>query len=233
MSSPIHSLPPGAARVLVCFAVREEAVFFRGAAVPPGVVTCVTGMGARNAATGVRRAFAAERPDWVVTAGFAGGLDPAWATGAVAFDADPELVDLAARLRMAGARTGRLVCTERVAVTVAEKLELRRATGAELVEMESAVIRAFCREQGVPSATVRVVSDPAGEDLPLDFNALMTPDARISLPRLALAVARSPGRIPRLLQFQRQTAAAAQNLARTLAAALTGGGVGDSHGRRA
>jgi len=98
----------------------------------------------------------------------------------------------------------------------AEKRALRDSTGADAVEMESSVIRTLCREWKIPSATVRVISDTAEDDLPLDFNALMTSDDRIHLGKLALAVFSSPRRFPQLLAFQRQTLTAARELGRVL-----------------
>jgi adenosylhomocysteine nucleosidase len=115
-----------------------------------------------------------------------------------------------------GCISGTFHCSKRVAVTAEEKRELWKTTGADAVEMESSVIRTICREFRVPSATIRVISDTAQQDLPLDFNALMTSDDKINYARLAWAVLTSPGKIPQLIDFQRQTIVAAQSLANVL-----------------
>src|SRR5204862_4938815 len=107
-------------------------------------------------------------------------------------------------------------CSKRVAITAAEKRALWESTRADAVEMESSVIRNLCREWKIPSATVRVISDTAHDDLPLDFNALMTSDDRIHYGKLARAVLGSPRRIPLLLSFQRQPIIAARELGRVL-----------------
>jgi hypothetical protein len=63
---------------------------------------------------------------------------------------------------------------------------------------------------------VRVILDTAQEDLPLDFNQLMTPRQKISYGKLALALARSPGKVGALLRMQKQAQAAAGKLAEVL-----------------
>src|SRR6202030_718505 len=129
----------------------------------------------------IRKILSTIKPRLVITAGFAGGLDPELAVGTVVFDLDPELeAGLGAKLLQAGAKPSKFHCAECVAVTAAEKQVLRQLTGADVVEMESAIIREVCLKNKIPSATVRVISDAANEDLPLDFNALMTADYRIN-----------------------------------------------------
>lgn len=229
-SSPAAPVPtPGPGRVLF-FAVPEEARPFErewrrdgaGRATGRGrgmLHTVVTGMGAENAARAARAQLDRHRPRWVITSGFAGGLDPALAVGQVVFEADGEF-PLTPALRRAGGRPGVLVQTARVAVTAGEKRALRVATGADAVEMESSAIRAVCREAGIPAATVRVISDAAHHDLPLDFNALMGPGHRLRMDRLILRVLSSPRLVPRLLRFQRQVGGAAGGLARLLTRVL-------------
>jgi len=64
---------------------------------------------------------------------------------------------------------------------------------------------------------VRVISDPANEDLPLDFNALAKPDHSLDFGKLAWTVAKSPGKIGALLALQRKTRLAANRLTAVLA----------------
>jgi hypothetical protein len=63
---------------------------------------------------------------------------------------------------------------------------------------------------------VRVILDTANEDLPLDFNQLMTADQKMSYGKLALALAKSPGKVGALLRLRQQTEAAAGKLAEVL-----------------
>ena len=136
----------------MCFAVKEEARAFQQL-VPESsddVKVILVGMGKRNAERAIRAALAEERPQLVLTCGFAGGLRPDLAMGTVVFSADPE-TGLEPALLAAGAKPARFHCAERVAATAAEKRALRESTGADVVEMESQTIRAVCREQKFPA----------------------------------------------------------------------------------
>jgi len=205
--------------VLVCFALPEEATpFQKRAPKSPAIQVLVTGMGRRNTERSLAAALAASKPALVLTCGLAGGLEPALAPNTVLFETDDSA--LATRLSSMGLRAARFHCANRIAVTAEEKAALRRETGADAVEMESGCIHAICRQHGVRCATVRVISDTAGEDLPLDFNALATSELKMDSVKLALAVARSPGRIPALLRLQRRVSGAAEELAEKLVALL-------------
>jgi adenosylhomocysteine nucleosidase len=201
---------------LVCFAVKEEGRFFdRLIDGREDFRILLTGVGRRNAERTVREALVQSRPKLVLSCGFAGGLNPALGTGTIVFEADSE-PGLAASLKATGAHPARFHCHHRVAVTAEQKRALWNTTGADAVEMESQFIRAICTEQNLASATVRVILDAAEEDLPLDFNELMTPDQRLSPRKLALAIMRSPAKLGGLFRLQKQSEAAAQRLADVL-----------------
>jgi adenosylhomocysteine nucleosidase len=202
--------------VWVCFAVKEEAQPFKkrmGAGA--GITILLTGMGRVNAERSLRQALSAGRPALVISSGFAGGLNPALVRGAVLFSS--ETAELESAIKAAGAIPARFHCAETVAVTRSQKAELWKTSGADAVEMESGIIRRVCQEHGIPSATVRVISDSAAEDLPLDFNALMTRDLRLDFRKLAWELMRSPGKVGELLRFQKRVQAAAESLGQVLA----------------
>ncbi len=202
--------------LLVCFAVPEEATPFRKMIRRcEDVVVRVVGMGARNAQAGILEALADLDPARVITAGFAGGLNPAFQPGDVLFEAD-EGFEPPTGWEAGGAQPGRFHCADRVAVTPGEKAALFESTGADAVEMESGVIRRICGERGIPSATVRVISDAADESLPLDFNRLMKADMSMDFLKLAGCLLRSPGKVAELIRFRKQIGAAAEKLAAAL-----------------
>lgn len=179
----------------------------------------VTGMGAAN----TKKEFTAElersTPKLVLTCGFAGGLNPNCAPESVISDASADF-PLTEKLVKAGAKAGSFHCAASVAVTAQEKSALFAETHCDAVEMESGVIRAICAEKGIPAATLRVISDAANEDLPLDFNKLMTPDMQMDFGKLAWTLMKSPGKIPQLMRFQKRVQSSAKKLAQVIAAGL-------------
>ena len=221
--------------VLVCFVLKEEAALFRKiAADKPDVAIIVTGVGRKNAEKSLREFLATNSPELVLTCGFAGGLNPDLKLGDVIFETAnaplaPSLSPpggervsartgegLFSKHSVAGAKPVKFFCADRIATTVAEKKKLRAETGADAAELESGAIHAVCRERGISCATVRVISDTAGEDLPLDFNQLAKPDMNLDYGKLAWAIAKSPGKIGALLKLQKQTRFAAERLASVL-----------------
>jgi adenosylhomocysteine nucleosidase len=205
--------------ILVCFAVPEEAAPFRQSLHESNVECLVSGIGKAHAERRVRAALANRLPSLVLTCGFAGALDPALRVGDVLFDEDPEC-RLAAAPGMSDANPATFHSAERVVIFAAEKARLRQQTGASAVEMESGIIRRICREHHVPSATIRAISDRADEDLPLDFNRLVTAEGRIPLRGVMGALVSSPGALPGLLRLQRNARLAARRLADVLCGLL-------------
>ena len=210
---------PPADSILIFFALPEEARPFRKltakAAGQGRATVVVTGMGARNAERVARATLASARPALVLTCGYAGGLNPALPPLTLLFSDDaPEPVRAA--LVKLGARAGIFHCATRVAITAAEKRALFAETGADVVEMESGVIQEICGEMRIPCVTLRVISDAANEDLPLDFNRLVTAEQNLDSVKLAWAVATAPGKIPALLALGKRTSAAAGKLGQAL-----------------
>ena len=194
--------------ILVTFAVKEEMKFFPGG---QGIRRYITGMGRDNAERAIETALAEIRPRLVLTCGFAGGLNPVLKSNEIVFSAE-EGSPLYEALKQAGATPVSFFCARRVAITSEEKQRLWRGMGSDAVEMESESIRDYCRERDIPSATIRVISDTAHEDLPLDFNTLMSPAQKINYSKLTWALVRAPFKLAELLAFQQKTVDAAKSL---------------------
>lgn len=197
--------------------------------VPPGAVrrtwgedeVWITGIGRANARRVGVIALEACRPETMLTCGVAGALNPAHEIAAVFHQADSSYV-LADRLHNAGSRPGDIITRDFVAVTRLQKASLFAETRADLVEMESQILRSLAAERGIASATVRSVSDTANGDLPLDFNRVYSADMRLDPLKLGMRIAGAPWKIPALMRLGRDAAAASASLANVLFRSLYG-----------
>lgn len=144
----------------------------------------------------------------IMSTGYCGALDPKLRIGDIVVSDDTQLLTESRAHALHPARAfarGRVITRDRVAVTAAEKRELREQSGAIAVDMEADAVRERAAALGVPYACIRVVSDTADENMPLDFNKFRGADGRFSRTRIALAAMARPFSVmPMLLEFDRR-----------------------------
>ncbi|MEA3187138.1 MAG: adenosylhomocysteine nucleosidase [Chthoniobacter sp.] len=138
------------------------------------VAICHTGIGVEPARRALRELMKLHRPRALISAGFAGGLDPRLqiADLLVATNfSDPDLLDATRHLCMEGRHCyfGTMTTQPQAAETTESKFLLAWQTGASVVDMETAAIVEACRGFGLPMLSIRSVSDIAGESLPIPF----------------------------------------------------------------
>ena len=165
-------MPPSASVLIVC-GLKREAAILKG----PGRTTLCGDASTLRARLAEAASF---RPSLVVSWGLCGGLDPRLRPGDLilgaevvsdegSFRADEAVASsLSQRLGSAGARVAveRLAASDAPVRTAAAKADLRRATGAAGVDMESLIAGQYALEQRAPFAILRAVADPAERDLP-------------------------------------------------------------------
>jgi nucleoside phosphorylase len=158
----------------------------------------------------------------LLSTGFCGGLDPALQPGGI-FAATEiirarDLFHYSASLPQTQQpfHRGKLWSQDRVAVSATEKEALRRQ-GADAVDMEAAAVAAQAARRNAAFYCIRVVSDAAGQSLPLDFNACRDAAGRFSKSRITCAVLLHPSRLIPLLRFGRTCRRAAHQLGDFLA----------------
>ena len=202
------------------------------------IALTVAGVGRDPAARGTRRLLGGHRPRWILSAGFGGALDPALRRNDVVFAT--EIVDAARpdgpplELSMTPPEApsgsshritaGRLVSATAIVRTSAEKAALRERFGADLVDMETAVVAGICADRNQRFLSVRVISDEAGVDLPPEIMSIVGPTGGFRLGATIGALWRRPGSVKDLWALREHAVEAAERLAEVLpgvVAALT------------
>ena len=213
-------MPPSASVLIVC-GLKREAAILKG----PGRTTLCGDASTLRA----RLAEAASlRPSLVVSWGLCGALDPRFRPGDLILGAEvvsdegavraDEAVtsSLAQRLGSAGARVvvERLAASDAPVLSAAAKAELRRATGAAGVDMESLIAGQFALKQQVPFAILRAVADPAERDLPPLVLRAVDSDGGVDAAAIIKELIRSPSQFAGLRALAADSGAAFRALKR-------------------
>jgi adenosylhomocysteine nucleosidase len=213
-------LPPSASVLIVCGLKREAAIL-----AGPGRTTLCGDASTLRA----RLADAASlRPSLVVSWGVCGALDPRLRPGDLILGSeiisnqdvvrtdDAVTALLAQRLLGAGARVvvERLAVSDAPVVTAAAKAELRRATAAAAVDMESLIAGQYALTQRAPFAILRAVADPADRDLPPLALKAVGPDGGIRIQSVVGELIRSPSQLAGLRALAADSGAAFRALKR-------------------
>lgn len=184
------------------------------------MILAANGPGPRLAGVALQAALAARNGgdvEAIISTGFCGAADPALHAGDI-FVATA-VNHFAARMPHTGRpfHSGPLFSGDRVVGTAPEKAELLKG-GWRAVEMEAAAVAQEALARGVAFFCVRVVTDTAPEDMPLDFNRLRGADGRFSRARIAAAALAHPWlRIPALIKLEARCRAASVELGNFLA----------------
>ncbi len=193
------------------------------------VALVLTGTGRARAQRGAEILLDGHRPRWIVSAGFAGALDPGLKRNEIVLPR--EVVNLEGR-RFAidlaippgsesqGLKTGRLLTVDEIVRTSAEKAELRRKFDAELVDMETSAVAALCGERGTRFLSVRVVSDDAAVDLPPEILSIVGRSGGLRLGATLGALWKRPSSLKDLLELREHAVEAAGRLSTFLAGTI-------------
>ena len=225
-------------RILVTFAVEAEfapwrkvrqfvkrttgsAEYFAARFGDADVNVVLTGVGGKSAWLETTRIVWDGDVDICISSGLAGALRREYQRGDIlaakevqaiswkrVVASDPKLIQLA---QDHGARAvGSFYSADRVIGSASEKRELGRV--ADAVEMESGEVLREASAFGAKVIAIRGISDVVDEDLPMDFNRVMTPAGEVSIPKVLGEVVRHPMSAPALVRFGKQSRMAAEKL---------------------
>lgn len=187
------------------------------------------GVGAQKASLATENAIKILRPNWVVSAGFAGGLNDALHKGQilmadkladekgneldVGFAISPEV---AANTK--GLHVGRLLTVNRLISEVEEKKQLGETHNALACDMETFAVAKVCAAMKVRLLSVRVISDSVHDQLPPEIEKLMQQQSLASqIGAAAGAIFNRPSSVKDMWKLREDALKASDRLARFLA----------------
>ena len=196
------------------------------------VALIVGGVGRASARKAAAVLLDGHRPRWLISAGFAGALDPALRRNDAVFPTQilgPDGVAFAVDVQIPPGpstggprlRTGRLATVDAIVRTTAEKAALRERTGADVVDMESSAVASVCNDRAIRFLGIRVVSDDAATELPAEVARLLTRSGVYRAGAALRAVVGRPSVVKDFVRLHAHAQEAADRLADVTLAALS------------
>lgn len=155
----------------------------------------------------------ARSADALILAGLAGALDPKLQIGDIIYQKFGDWPDLPYR-------AGLIQTVDHVIDSPQEKSELFRQTGAQAVDMESAIVQRFAQEAKLPLLILRAISDTAAHALPRGMMNWIDDIGRPKLAKLSFAALKQPTLMPTLKRLDRDSRKALAALANAVGAVI-------------
>lgn len=193
---------------------------------PVSIIEC--GVGRERAAAATADLLEVRQPGWVISAGFAGGLQKKLARGnilmadsvgdttgrsyAVGLKIDP-----AALAATPGVHVGRLVTVDKLLRKPAEKRQLGEEQGGLACDLESIAVAAECSKAGTRFLSIRVISDTVEDELPAYLDQLIDQQTlSAQLGAAAGAIWQKPSSVKEMWQLKEDALKASDRLAKFL-----------------
>jgi adenosylhomocysteine nucleosidase len=188
-----------------------------------------TGLGCERAAKAVAQVIAQRQPQWVISAGFAGGLADGMKRNhilmadAVVDEASGTTLDIGLTIDKQsvadspGLHVGRLLTVDRLIHDPAEKRELGERHHALACDMESYAVAETCAALHVRCLSVRIISDGVDDALPKEIEKLISQQSTAAkLGAAAAALWNRPSSAKDLWALQEEALVASDKLAKFL-----------------
>jgi nucleoside phosphorylase len=202
--------------IAVTFALPSESSDFRRllGARHEEVVIFHTGVGGRLCRQRLEPFLDSQPCDFLISSGFAGGVDPSLGAGHLFLAENFSDPDLLARARAALiCRVGKLATADRIVENPAERAQFARQHDADAVDMETEWIAQACAARKIPMLSLRVISDTTAAPFPAPPEVLFDLSRqRTNATVLARYLLTHPIAIVRLLRFSRQIATVRREL---------------------
>jgi adenosylhomocysteine nucleosidase len=192
------------------------------------VALAIGGPGRPAARRAAELLITGHRPRWIISAGFAGALNPALARNDLILpeevidgDGGRYRVDQPAAFASGVPHgTGRLLTLDELVFDSGRKGELWRAHAADLVDMETSAVAALCGEKLLRFASIRVISDDARTDLPREIATFFSHGGSYRVGAAMRVLWRRPASIKEFWALYERALEAADRLARCIARCL-------------
>jgi len=164
--------------------------------------------------------FRREKFDWLISAGFAGALEPQLRVGHLLVAENYSTPKLLADLRLGtveGTFLGKLATVPRMIESPSQRETLNKRTGAAAVDMETETIAEICQAHDVPMLSLRAISDTSSEPFPAPAHVLFDlAKQKTDFVRLGSYVLTHPNAIARLNAFRQRIGIARKALTNAL-----------------